>query len=78
MADYVMTIDSDTEDVPTPSTAKLSKHDQSNEVKLDPEFIFDLSGDPYIDLTDHTMGLHDLVKTGSKPVCSVCYLLTRI
>ncbi|KAF8908956.1 P-loop containing nucleoside triphosphate hydrolase protein [Gymnopilus junonius] len=64
MADYVMTIDSDAEDGPIPSSTKPSKPD---EVKLDPEFVFDLSGDLYIDLTDNTVGFHDFVKTGSKP-----------
>ncbi|KDR82696.1 hypothetical protein GALMADRAFT_238187 [Galerina marginata CBS 339.88] len=66
MSDYVMTIDSDTEDVSIPSSIKQSKHDPLDETKLDPDFVFDLAGDPYIDLTQFTE-LHDLVKTGSKP-----------
>lgn len=71
MSDYVMTIDSDTEDVlPVPSTSKPSKSSKKQEpaddAKLDPDFVFDLAGDPYIDLTSKSV--NDLVKTGSKPV----------
>lgn len=70
MSDYVMTIDSDTEDVPIPSTSKSSKKlEPADDAKLDPDFVFDLAGDPYIDLTNQNLGVNDLVKTGSKPVC---------
>lgn len=65
-----MTIESDTEDVPIPSGSKSSKTEPADDAKLDPDFVFDLTGDPYIDLTNDTIGLQDLVKTGSKPVCS--------
>lgn len=69
MSDYVMTIDSDSEDVPIPSTSKSSKTaGPADDTKLDPEFVFDIGGDPYIDLTSRGAGLDDLVKTGSKPV----------
>ncbi|KAF9481157.1 DEAD-domain-containing protein [Pholiota conissans] len=68
MADYVMTIDSDAEDVSIPSTSKTSKKQEPvDDAKLDPEFVFDLAGDPYIDLTNQNSGVSDLVKTGSKP-----------
>jgi len=67
MSDYVMTIDSDAEDIPIPSTSKSAKNFPADEAKLDPDFVFDLVGDPYIDLTTYT-GSNDLVKTGSKPV----------
>jgi len=69
MSDYVMTIDSDTEDAPIPSGSKSSKTEPADDAKLDPDFVFDLTGDPYIDLTNNSIGLQDLVKTGSKPVC---------
>ena len=64
-----MTIDSDTEDVPIPSGSKSSKKEPADDAKLDLDFVFDLSGDPYIDLTNKSNGLQDLVKAGSKPVC---------
>ncbi|KAF8964183.1 ATP-dependent RNA helicase drs1 [Flammula alnicola] len=68
MSDFIMTIDSDTEDVPIPSTSKSSKKQEPvDDTKLDPDFVFDLAGDPYIDLTTKSIGLDDLVKTGSKP-----------
>ena len=67
-----MTIDSDTEDVPIPSTSKASKTvGPADDTKLDPDFVFDIGGDPYIDLTSRGAGLDDLVKTGSKPVCNI-------
>ncbi|KAH9480511.1 nucleolar DEAD-box protein required for synthesis of 60S ribosomal subunit [Psilocybe cubensis] len=73
MSDYVMTIDSDPEDIPIPSTSKPSKSKSKNanvpadDANLDPDFVFDVAGDPYIDLTNEAMGLQDFVKTGSKP-----------
>lgn len=74
MSDFVMTIDSDAEDVPISSTSKAPKAPKKSEpvddAKLDPDFVFDIAGDPYIDLTNKATGLGDLVKTGSKPVCT--------
>ncbi|KAF4617460.1 hypothetical protein D9613_006091 [Agrocybe pediades] len=67
MSDYVMTIDSDVEDAPLPSTSKSAKNVPVDEAKLDPDFVFDVAGDPYIDLTSNFTGSSDLVKTGSKP-----------
>ena len=66
-----MTIDSDTEDVLSlPTTSKhlksSKKQEPADDAKLDPDFVFDLAGDPYIDLTNKSV--NDLVKTGSKPV----------
>ena len=69
MSDYVMTIDSDDEDVPIPSSSKLSKPEPLDDAKLDPDFVFDVAGDPYVDFMNSSIGVHDLVKTGSKPVC---------
>ncbi|KAF8158306.1 P-loop containing nucleoside triphosphate hydrolase protein [Crassisporium funariophilum] len=67
MSDYVMTIDSDTEDAPVPSSSKSSKTQVPDDAKLDPDFVFDLSGDPYLDVSNKFIGVEDLVKKGSKP-----------
>jgi len=61
--DYVMTLDSDTEDVSPPTTtnvaassskskskAKPAPTDGDKELDLDGDFTFDLSNDPYADL----------------------------
>lgn len=60
MADYVMTVDSDTEE---PSNPTKGVSDD-----LNPEFVFDLSADAYGDLLSGHTELQDVVKTGSKPV----------
>jgi hypothetical protein len=62
--DYVMTIDSEDEEV----VDNLSKNAQE-EANLNPEFIFDVAGDPYLEVTSHTLA-EDVVKSGSKPVRS--------
>ncbi len=41
-------------------------------VELNPEFTFDLSGDPYAEFLDEHLDVQDLVKKGSKPVCYPC------
>ncbi|THH02879.1 hypothetical protein EW026_g13 [Hermanssonia centrifuga] len=61
--DFVMTIDSDDED------SQNKKNKPVDDTQLNPDFIFDLSGDPYTDLLDGGSDLHDYVKKGSKPVC---------
>ncbi|KAK0478485.1 DEAD-domain-containing protein [Armillaria novae-zelandiae] len=62
MADYVMTIDSDAED--SPSLAVNPAKDEA----LNPDFIFDLSGDPYTDfLDDPAVTAHDHVRKGTRP-----------
>jgi ATP-dependent RNA helicase DDX27 len=59
MDDYVLTIDSDVEDnLPTKP---------KDDADLNPEFVFDLSGDPYADISDHQTAIHDVVKGGTKP-----------
>ena len=63
MSDYIMTIDSDTEDAPS-----TSKNDSIDDAKLDPDFMFDLAGDPYSEIINKSLGIDDFVKTGSKPV----------
>lgn len=65
MSDYIMTIDSDAEDSTIPST---SKKESIDDAKLDLDFVFDLSGDPYSEFMNKSLGIEDLVKTGSKPV----------
>ncbi|KAK0506099.1 DEAD-domain-containing protein [Armillaria luteobubalina] len=62
MADYVMTIDSDAED--SPSLAVNPAKDEA----LNPDFTFDLSGDPYTDfLDDPAVTAHDHVRKGTRP-----------
>ena len=65
MSDYILTIDSDTDD-----TLKTDPDD----VKLDPDFVFDPAGDPYSEIINKSLGLEDFVKTGSKPVCPSFFL----
>lgn len=67
MADYVMTIDSDSEDYALPKPSKSTKA-EAEDAGLNPEFIFDVSGDPYMDIVSQDVELGDLVKTGTKPV----------
>lgn len=69
VADYIMTIDSDDEE-----TADASKMAQ-DEAKLNPEFVFDVVGDPYLEFGSYTL---DLVKSGSKPVYSVRSLVENL
>lgn len=59
MSDYILTIDSDTDD-----TLKTDPDD----VKLDPDFVFEPAGDPYSEIINKSFGIEDFVKTGSKPV----------
>jgi hypothetical protein len=66
--DFIMTLDSGDEGeveeplLPTKKIAKGSELDDS----LNPDFTFDLSGDPYADALGVEGG--DIVKTGSRPV----------
>ena len=58
--------------------ASMSKTQTAEEaVELNPEFSFDLSGDPYNDFLNDHLDVQDLVKKGSKPVrwklvCILC------
>ena len=72
MSDYVMTIDSDTEDA-----RPISKKQDLGEGWLDPNFVFDLARDPYSDLAETYNGLQDFVKRGSKPVSQVEIVLSH-
>ena len=62
--DFVMTIDSDDEAGPV----KTSKSkDVAEEAQLNPDFVFDLSGDPYNEFLGES-NLQDFVKKGTKSV----------
>ena len=71
IGDYVMTIESDEEDF---SSKVNSKVDQ-DETKLDPEFVFDLTGDPYFEFGSNVL-TQDLVQSGSKPASETSFLLS--
>jgi len=66
--DFIMTMDSGDEEevdelpLPTKKAAKGKEVDDS----LNPDFTFDLTGDPYVDVLGVDSG--DIVKTGSRPV----------
>ena len=70
MADYIMTIDSETEEQPRKALEK-------DEANFDPEFIFDATGDPYADVINKHSALHDLIQKGSKPVRAKLIILRR-
>lgn len=62
--DFIMTLDSgDEEEVEVPAAKKSAKGNEVDD-SLNPDFTFDLSGDPYVDVVESG----DVVKTGSKPV----------
>ncbi|CCM01972.1 uncharacterized protein FIBRA_04045 [Fibroporia radiculosa] len=67
--DFVMTLDSDVEDdsLPPSKPGKPSQSSNAEDALLNPDFIFDVSGDPYTDFIDDHVDLKDLVKSGSKP-----------
>jgi ATP-dependent RNA helicase DDX27 len=62
--DYVMTVDSEDEGV----VDSVPKNAQE-ETNLNSEFILDVAGDPFLEVTNHALA-EDLVKSGSKPVRS--------
>jgi ATP-dependent RNA helicase DDX27 len=70
--DFIMTIESDEEDIsiaqPKAKAGKASSSKSSEDAPLNPEFVFDLSGDAYDSIVGYQSDLRDLVKTGSKPV----------
>jgi ATP-dependent RNA helicase DDX27 len=69
MADYVMTIDSDSEE--QPNTRVKNEGQVQEEAKFNPDFVFDATGDPYVDVIDQHHTLNDLVKAGTKPVSTI-------
>ena len=67
MIDYITTIDSDTEE----HQRRLQDDAREKEDPgFNPDFVFDVTGDPYVDVMDQHHALDDLVKTRSKPVRS--------
>jgi ATP-dependent RNA helicase DDX27 len=66
MSDYIMTIGSDVEDA-TPISNPMGSH-REDDGKLDLDFVFDVSGDPYFDFATKEIGVEDLVMTGIKLV----------
>ncbi|KAM6498130.1 DEAD domain containing protein [Amanita muscaria] len=65
MADYIMTIDSDSEEQPKKQVRDEGQ--EQEESKFNPDFVFDTTGDPYVDVIDRHHTLNDLVKAGTKP-----------
>ncbi|KAF9270251.1 DEAD-domain-containing protein [Marasmius fiardii PR-910] len=59
MADFIMTIDSDTEEALVTSKTNEDTH-------LDPDFTFDVTGDPYFDLEDDRSVSADTLAKGNK------------
>jgi hypothetical protein len=67
--DFIMTIDSDTEDISSShSQPKKGKLEADEDAHLNSELTFDLSGDPSLDAGGYENDLQDIVKVGSKPV----------
>lgn len=68
---FIMTIDSDSDEPshPLPKSRKGKSEILEVGEALNPEFSFDLSGDPYMDFIASKNGPQDFVKTGSRPVC---------
>ncbi|KXN90005.1 ATP-dependent RNA helicase DRS1 [Leucoagaricus sp. SymC.cos] len=60
--DFIMTIDSDEEGFSLKTGTGIDQDD----TKLDPEFVFDLAEDPYLDYRNNAL-TEDLVKSGLKP-----------
>jgi ATP-dependent RNA helicase DDX27 len=74
MDDFVRTIDSDaeigSEDAFPQEKRKIAgKQRLDKATGLNPEFVFDLTGDTYQDVLNEHAALEDIVKSGSKPVC---------
>jgi hypothetical protein len=75
MADYIMTIDSDVEDIPEPAPQpKMKTQKSEDDAALNPDFVFDLADDTYADILNTGVTVQDLIKTGSKAVCSTVIL----
>jgi ATP-dependent RNA helicase DDX27 len=73
MDDFVRTIDSDAEvgsedEFPRENQNNTKKQRPDKAIGLNPNFIFDLTGDTYQDVLNEHAALQDVVKSGSKPV----------
>ncbi|KAH7930992.1 DEAD-domain-containing protein [Leucogyrophana mollusca] len=64
--DFIMTIDSDEEALPAPRKTKKNRVLDADEARLNPDFDFDLAGDPYADLLEADAQA-DVVKKVFKP-----------
>lgn len=74
--DFIRTIDSDAEiasddDIPQLKQKVAGKARPDKGTALNPEFVFDLTGDTYQDILKEHAGLEDIVKSGSKPVSTL-------
>jgi ATP-dependent RNA helicase DDX27 len=76
-SDYVMTIDSDSEDLLVMTRTQPAKLD-AEEVDLSPEFVFDVSGDPYIDIVGYDADFEALVQKGSKSVSPLLVVIAEV
>ena len=77
--DYVMTIDSDSEDFARPIiTCPQPAKPDAEDVDLSPEFLFDVSGDPYIDVVGSDTDFEVLVQKGLKPVSPLLVVLAGV
>ena len=63
--DFVMTMDSDLEDV---SDSKDSRRMDDGRLHLDVNFTFDISGNTFVNIADEGHYPDDLIRKGSKPV----------
>ena len=76
-----MTIDSGDEgsvEDPPPSPAKKVTKGHEVDETLNPDFTFDLSGDPYMDILGTENSARDIVKTGSRPVRAFTTVVARV
>jgi hypothetical protein len=75
--DFVMTIDSDDEELYARQAPK-SKINDPEAVQLDLDFVFDPSGDPYSDALEARTELKDYIKKGSRPVCTLLFVCLNV
>ncbi|KAG6885275.1 nucleolar DEAD-box protein required for synthesis of 60S ribosomal subunit, partial [Termitomyces sp. T159_Od127] len=76
MSDYIMTLESDSEEL-SPHHAQKTLKQGIEDATLNPEFVFDISGDPY-DNVDSTGGHEEFIGAGKKPdIISVDDIIAR-
>lgn len=66
--DFIMTIDSDDEKIKQQRGGKYKKEEE--EYRIDPDFRFDVSEDPYVELLQSNQS-EDVVKKIGKPVSTL-------
>lgn len=69
MDEFIMTMDSDGEDLSSTKVARTHHNENDGGLQLNPEFSFD-AYDSYVNLLDDHNELCDVVQQGSRPVCS--------